>query len=91
MKKYILAVVLGIILTSATLPQFFYYSNIRKAIAIRGNEKGIVIIKNNSGQTVMIAEYPANTSRWVSVYRLAPGFYTAITTDGGTLSFYRRP
>jgi hypothetical protein len=91
MKKYILAVITGFMLMSATLPQFFYYSDIRRAIAVRGSEQGTVIVKNNNGQTVMTMQYPANSSRWVSVGRLAPGQYTAVTTDGGTISFYKRP
>ena len=91
MKKYILAAVLGVMLTAATIPQFFYYNQTRKAIAISNNQAGSVSIKNYYGQTVMTVEYPANRSWWISVYRLAPGPYTATTSDGGTISFYRRP
>jgi len=90
MKKYILAAVLGVMLTAATIPQFFYYNQTRKAIAIRSGQSGSIEIRDRLGQTVMKAEYPANTSRWVSVYRLAPGLYTA-TTDGVTINFYRQP
>jgi hypothetical protein len=91
MKKVILTFALGLTLTSATIPQFFYYNNMRKAIAIKDNQQGTVIIRNYYGQTVMTVTYPANSSRWISVYRLAPGQYTATTTDGGVISFYRRP
>jgi hypothetical protein len=91
MKKYLLSLVLGVTLMSSTIPQFFYYNNTRKAIAIRDDQQGTVVIRNNIGQAVMTAPYPANTSRWISVYRLAPGQYTATTTDGTTLSFFRRP
>lgn len=90
MKKIILAAVIGILLTSAMIPQFFYYNQTRKAIAIRNTQPGSITITNYSGQTVMKEEYPANTSRWISVTRLAPGLYTA-TTDGATISFYKRP
>ena len=91
MKKIILAAVIGLILTAATIPQFFYYNNMRKAIAIRDDQQGTVIIRNYSGVTVMTTEYPANSSRWISVYRLAPGPYTATTTTGVTINFYKRP
>jgi hypothetical protein len=91
MKKIILTALVGLVLTAATIPQFFYYSEIRKAIAVRGNQQGTIVIKDHSGQTVMTAEYPGNSSRWISVYKLAPGSYTATTADGGVLSFYRRP
>ena len=91
MKKYILAAVLGVMLTAATIPQFFFYNQTRKAIAISDDQPGTVVIKNYSGQTVMTAQYPANRGWWISVYRLAPGQYTATTSDGGTLTFFRRP
>ena len=91
MKKYILAAVLGIMLTAATIPQFCYYNDMRKAIAIRDTQKGSVTIRNLSGQALMVADYPENTSRWVSISRLMPGQYTATTTSGSVISFYRRP
>ena len=91
MKKIILAVLVGILLTAATLPQFFYYSDMRKAIAIRDDQQGTVVIRNHSGDKVMVADYPSNSSRWISVYRLAPGPYAATTANGVTISFYRRP
>ena len=91
MKKYILAAVLGVMLTAATIPQFFYYNEIRKAIAIRDSQEGTLIVRDYSNNKVLIQTYSANSSRWVSVYRLAPGPYTATTSDGGTISFYRRP
>lgn len=91
MKKIILAVLVSIILTAATIPQFFYYNTMRKAIAIRDNQEGIIVIRNNSGQTVMTAQYPANRSWWISVTRLAPGFYTSTTQDGTIITFYKRP
>lgn len=91
MKKIIFAVLVGILLTSATIPQFFYYNTTRKAIAVRDDQEGTMVIKNNSGQTVMTAQYPSNRSWWVSVNRLAPGLYTASTTDGGIITFYKRP
>ena len=91
MKKLILTLIVGLTLMSATIPQFFYYNNTRKAIAIRDDQQGTVVVRNNIGQSVMTAPYPANSSRWISVYRLAPGQYTATTTDGTTISFLRRP
>jgi hypothetical protein len=89
-KKIILAALVSIILTAATIPQFFYYNQTRKAIAIRSGQSGSVEIRDRLGQAVMKAEYPANSSRWISVNRLAPGLYTA-TTDGVTINFYRQP
>jgi hypothetical protein len=91
MKKIILTFALGLTLISSTVPQFFYYNNMRKAIAIRDTEKGEVIVRNNTGQALIRVDYPADQSRWISVTRLAPGFYTATTTDGSTISFYKRP
>lgn len=91
MKKLILSALIGILLTAAAIPQFFYYSDIRKAIAIRDSQKGSLTIRNYYGQQVMIADYPENTSRWVSVYRLAPGQYTATASSGSVITFYRRP
>ena len=91
MKKAILVTLIGLVLTSATIPQFFYYNSMRKAIAIRDNENGQVVISDNSGNQIMRMDYPANQSRWISVTRLAPGTYTATTTDGSTISFYKRP
>ena len=91
MKKILLLAAIGIILISASIPQFFYYNETRKAIAIRDDQQGNVIIKNYSGQIVMTATYPANSSRWISVYKLAPGQYTAMTNSGNTIGFYRRP
>lgn len=84
----LLAVVLSV---ACTVPQFFYYNDTRKAIAIRDDQSGSVSIKNYYGQTIMTSPYPANKSFWISVYRLAPGQYTATTTNGVTLNFYRRP
>ena len=91
MKKAILVTLIGLVLSSATIPEFFYYNSMRKAIAIRDTDKGEVVIRNNTGQTLMRMDYPANQSRWISVTRLAPGTYTATTTDGSTISFYKRP
>jgi hypothetical protein len=91
MKKYILAAVLGIMLTAATIPQFFYYNDMRKAIAIRDDQQGTVIVRDYSGNKVVITDYPANSSRWISVTRLAPGQYSATTTNGVTINFYKRP
>ena len=91
MKKIILAVLVSTVLTAATIPQFFYYNITRKAIAVRDNQEGTIVIKNNSGQTVMTTQYPANRSWWISVTRLAPGFYTATTQDGAIITFYKRP
>jgi len=90
MKKIILllAVVLSL---GLTLPQFFYYSSTRNAIAIRDSQSGSLLIKNYYGQAIMKAEYPANRSWWISVSRLAPGLYTATTNDGIILNFYKRP
>jgi hypothetical protein len=90
MKKIILTFALGLTLTAATIPQFFY-NNTRKAIAIRDDQSGTVIVRDYSGDKVMTVDYPANSNRWISVSRLAPGLYTATTTDGGVLSFYKRP
>jgi hypothetical protein len=91
MKKVIL--MLAVVLTSfaATIPQFFYYSDIRRAIAIRDTDKGIVFVKDRYNATVLSTEYPANTSRWISVSRLAPGQYTAQTISGISITFYKRP
>ena len=91
MKKYILAAVLGIMLTAATIPQFFFYNQTRKAIAISDNQAGSVVIRTTTGQTVMTAEYPANRSWWISVTRLAPGYYTATAPGGAIITFYKRP
>jgi hypothetical protein len=91
MKKYLLSLFLGVTLISFTIPQFFYYNDTRKAIAIRDNQEGTLIVRDYSGNKVLVQTYPANSSRWVSIYRLEPGQYTATTTDGGSLSFYRRP
>jgi hypothetical protein len=91
MKKTILAAMLAVLLTAATIPQFFYYSDIRRAIAIRDTEKGIVFVKDRNNATVLSTEYPANTSRWISVSRLAPGQYTAQTISGISITFYKRP
>jgi hypothetical protein len=90
MKKVILllAVVLSV---ACTVPQFFYYNDTRKAIAIRDNQSGSVSIKNYYGQTVMTVQYPSNRSYWISLYKLAPGIYTATTSNGATVNFYRRP
>ena len=90
MKKIILAVCVGLISIAAVVPQFFYYNDLRKAIAIRNDTNGIVVIKDRTNQTVMVVNYPANSSRWISVSRLAPGQYTASTVDG-TILFYKRP
>ena len=90
MKKIILAVCVGLISIAAVVPQFFYYNDLRKAIAIRNDTNGIVVIKDRTNQTVMVVNYPANSSRWISVSRLAPGQYTASTVDGA-ISFYKRP
>jgi hypothetical protein len=90
MKKYILAAVLGVMLTAATIPQFFYYNDMRKAIAIRDNQQGTIIIRDHSGNKIITTDYPANSSRWISVTTLAPGQYTA-TTNGITINFYKRP
>ena len=81
----------GIVLTAATIPQFFYYNSMRKAIAIRDSQEGILTVRDNAGNKVMTVEYPANSSRWVSVTRLAPGNYSATTTDGTSIGFYKRP
>lgn len=91
MKKTLLTIAIGVLLTAATLPQFFYYNNTRKAIAIRDTEKGEMVIKDRNGYSVARMEYPANTSRWLSVTRLAPGLYTAQTSTGATINFYKRP
>jgi hypothetical protein len=91
MKKIILAAVLGIMLTAATIPQFFYYNQTRRAIAIRDDQSGSVVIRTTTGQTVMTAEYPANRSWWISISRLAPGFYTATAPGGAIITFYKRP
>jgi hypothetical protein len=90
MRKLILllAVVLSV---ACTVPQFFYYNDVRKAIAIRDNQEGVLIVRDYSGNKVLVQTYPANSSRWISLYRLAPGQYTATTTDGTTINFYRRP
>ena len=90
MKKIIL--LLGTMLGLAwTTPQFFYYNNTRKAIAIRDDESGSLTIKNYYGLTVMTTSYPANKSWWVSVSKLSPGIYTATTTNGAAVNFYKRP
>jgi hypothetical protein len=91
MKKYILAAVLGIMLTAATIPQFFYYNQTRRAIAIRDDQSGSVVIRTTTGQAVMTAEYPANRSWWISITRLAPGYYTATAPGGAIITFYKRP
>jgi hypothetical protein len=90
MKKTILTLLLGILLIAATVPQFFYYNSMRKAIAIRDSQEGDVTIKTYTGITVMTAHYPANRSLWISVTRLAPGLYTATTNDA-IVTFYKRP
>lgn len=90
MKRIFLLAVIGIMLTSSAIPQFFYYNQTRKAIAVRSGQSGSVEVRDRLGQIVMKAEYPANSSRWISVNRLAPGLYTA-TTDGSTINFYRQP
>ena len=91
MKKIILALAVGLLSVAATVPQFFYYSDIRRAIAVRDNEEGSVIVKDRTNQIVLTYQYNANTSRWVSVSRLAPGQYTAQTSNGGGFTFYKRP
>ena len=91
MKKVILALAFLIVAVAATVPQFFYYNETRKAIAIRDSQEGNMIIRDRSGQAVMGVKYPANTSRWISVSRLAVGSYTATASNGVVLSFYRRP
>ena len=55
------------------------------------DEEGNVIVKDRSNQTVLTYHYSPNTSRWVSVSRLAPGQYTAQTSNGGGFTFYKRP
>lgn len=90
MKKIILLSIVMLTL-ACTIPQFFYYSDTRKAIAIRDNQEGTLIVRDYSGNKVLIQTYPANRSFWISVYRLAPGIYTGTTTTGATVNFYRRP
>lgn len=91
MKKVILMLAIGLTTLAATIPQFFYYSDFRRAIAIRDTEKGIVYVKDRNNITIISVEYPANTSRWISVTRLAPGQYTAQTINGALVTFYKRP
>ena len=91
MKKILLLLAVGLLSVAATVPQFFYYSDIRRAIAVRDDEEGSVIVKNRLNQIVLTYQYNPNTSRWVSVSRLAPGQYTAQTTNGSLISFYKRP
>jgi hypothetical protein len=90
MKKIIL--LLAVLLSVAcTVPQFFYYNDMRKAIAIRDDQEGTVIVRDYSNNKVLVQTYPGNSSRWISVYRLAPGQYTATTSSGAIMNFYRRP
>lgn len=91
MKKIIFAALVGIVLTAATIPQFFYYNQTRKAIAVRDDQEGTLVIRTSTGVQVMTAQYPANRSWWISVTKLAPGFYTAMTPDGAIITFYKRP
>lgn len=91
MKKIILFALVSLMLISATIPQFFYYNQTRKAIAIRDNQDGTMIVRNTSGQTIMASQYPANRSIWISVTRLAPGYYTATVPSGAIITFYKRP
>ena len=91
MKNLILVFLACTLMSFVTAIDFFYYNSMRKAIAIRDTEKGILLIKNYSNQVVMQVEYPANQSRWISVARLASGLYTAQSTSGVTINFYKRP